>query len=213
MERKLAGGEFAYSVIIDNVALARGHKRQVSDTAELPLALYRKLVIFLTYAGKSMSEMRFYEVGWKTQFAVIVPFVIEAARVLFAVIFLGGKAIIEWGKLFEDERTEHFSIWDLYMAWCMSVISDFTNRRINVSKRFKDARQKLDQLVRDFVHYIEDLERDFFYQADDSAKGYRIFDALRPELHIEVVREFKDNITRGAVVSIATRYEEFLKRS
>jgi hypothetical protein len=63
------------------------------------------------------------------------------------------------------------------------------------------------------VHYIEDLERDFPYQANDNAKGYRIFNALRPELHTEVIREFKNNITRGAVVSTATRHEELLKKS
>jgi len=43
----------------------------------------------------------------------------------------------------------------------MSVISDFTNRRINANKKFKDARQKLNQSVKNLVHYIENLERDF----------------------------------------------------
>ena len=213
MERELAGGEPAYSVAVDGVAPARGHKRQVSDTAELPSAIHRKLATPPTYSGKSMSELRLYEAGWKTQFAAMAPFATEAARVLFAATSLGGEAVIEWGKLSEDERTEHSSTWDLYMAWCMSVISDPTNRRINASKRLKDARQKPEQSVRDLVHYIEDLERDLPYQADDSAKGYRILDALRPELHTEVVRELKDNITRGAVVSTATRHEELLKRS
>src|SRR5450755_1419332 len=95
----------------------------------------------------------------------------------------------------------------------MSVISDFTNRRINASKRFKNARQKPDQSVKDLVHYIKNLERDLPYQANNSAKGYRILNALRPELHTEVVRELKDNITRGAVVSTATRHEELLKKN
>jgi hypothetical protein len=63
MERELAGGKPAYSVIIDSVASARGHKRQVSNTAELPSAFYRKLAIFPTYASKSMSELRLYEAG------------------------------------------------------------------------------------------------------------------------------------------------------
>jgi hypothetical protein len=99
------------------------------------------------------------------------------------------------------------------MAWCMSVISDFTNRRINTSKKLKDARQKPDQSVKDFVYYIENLERDLSYQTHDSAKGYRIFNALRPEPYTKVVQEFKDNITRGAVVSTATRHEKLLKRS
>jgi hypothetical protein len=160
-----------------------------------------------------MSELRLYETGWKTQFTIMAPFAIEATRVLFAAISLGDKTMIEWGKLSENKRTEYFSTWDLYMAWCMSVISDFTNRKINVSKRFKNARQKPDQSVKNLVHYIENLERDLPYQTDNSAKGYRIFDALRPELHTEMVREFKDNITRNAVVSTATRHKELLKRN
>jgi hypothetical protein len=98
------------------------------------------------------------------------------------------------------------------MIWCMSVISDFTNCRINANKRLKNARQKLDQSVKDFMHYIENLKRDFPYQTDNSVKGYQIFNALRPELHTEMVREFKDNITRDAVVSTATRHKKLLKK-
>ena len=93
----------------------------------------------------------------------MAPFAIKAARVLFAIISLKNKTVIEWGKLSEDKRTEYFSTWNLYMAWYISVISDFTNRKINVSKRFKNARQKLNQSVKDLVHYIENLERDFLY--------------------------------------------------
>ena len=63
MERELAGGEPAYSVVVDGVAPARRHKRQVSDTAELPSAIHRKLATPPTYSGKSMSELRFYETG------------------------------------------------------------------------------------------------------------------------------------------------------
>src|SRR5450755_816560 len=63
MERELAGGKLVYSVIINNVALTREHKRQVSDTAKLPLAIYRKLAIFPIYSGKSMSELTLYETG------------------------------------------------------------------------------------------------------------------------------------------------------
>jgi hypothetical protein len=95
----------------------------------------------------------------------------------------------------------------------MIIISDPTNRRINASKKLKNTRQKPNQSVKNLVHYIENLERDLPYQTDDSAKGYRILNALRPELHTEIIREFKDNITRGAVVSTATRHKELLKKS
>ena len=33
----------------------------------------------------------------------MAPFATEAARVLFAVISLKGEAVIEWGKLSQDE--------------------------------------------------------------------------------------------------------------
>jgi hypothetical protein len=46
MERELAGGKLMYSVIVDSVVPTREHKRQISDTAELPSAIHRKLVIF-----------------------------------------------------------------------------------------------------------------------------------------------------------------------
>jgi hypothetical protein len=63
IERELAGGKLAYNVIVDSVVPARKYKRQVSDIAELPSALHRKLAILSTYAGKSMSELRLYKTG------------------------------------------------------------------------------------------------------------------------------------------------------
>jgi hypothetical protein len=110
IERELAGGKPVYNVAVDNVVLIREYKRQVSNTAKLPLTIYRKLIIFLTYSGKSMSELRLYEAGWKTQFIIMAPFAIKAARVLFAVISLEGETVIEWGKLSENKRTEYSSI-------------------------------------------------------------------------------------------------------
>jgi hypothetical protein len=95
MERELAGGEPAYSVLIDGAAPVRGHKRIVSDTAEMPSSVHRKLAAPPTYAGKNISELRLYDAGWKTQFAAMPPLPTEESRVLLAAISLREEAVIE----------------------------------------------------------------------------------------------------------------------
>ena len=88
------------------------------------------------------------------------------------------------------------------------MVVDPVNRLSYATIRMKEAKQKKDQSVRDFVKYIEELEKDIPAWDLQRKEAWDLLNGLRPEIRIEVLRENKDITSRAQVIAAAQRQEE-----
>ena len=209
LEKELAGDEQASIVPIEGVAMPF-RKRAITTTAESSSTKHLKLATPPTFAGKSITELQKYDIGWKIQLeARSSAGEAYAESIRIAATYLRDAAAAAWARRTDDTPTES---WEKYIEFLRDIIADPANRMANALVRLKDKKQREGQTARELLQEIENLEHDIPPLTEDERKAWMFLDSLTPELRTEIMRENKQISSREQVLAAAQRHEELSKQ-
>ena len=203
MEREIAGEAPA-----PHLERGRGQKRIASDTAETsnPHKFYFRSKSPPTFEGKTLKEVSIFKTRWEIEFAAQPPME-ERRQVAIAATGLRGTPLEAWGR-----KTEDIEEWDKFINWCRDLVKDPANRTMLAYLQLKDAKQRKNQSVRDFVNYIEEQEKHIPDNEDDTLrKAWFLLVSLDEEIRQGVMKENKTITSREQVIAAAQRQEELIR--
>ena len=185
-----------------------GHKRGVSETAEVPEA--RRVFIrpkdLPIFEGKTLKEVSTFITRWNIEFGAAPP-LDDRMRIAHAATGLRGIALETWGRKQEDVST-----WDMFTSWCRNLVKDPTNRTMHAYLKLKEAKQRKGQSVRDLLSYIEEQEKDIPEdETGEQRKAWSLLVCLSEEIRKAVMMDVKEITSREQVITAAQRQEELLR--
>ena len=138
---------------------SRGEKRSRSDTT---LATYDrpppKAAMESRYKGKNMREFTTFTTRLENHFRRYAEyFTSDKRKVAEGVSELSDPLLLKWAQHEKDEG-EAAITWQGFYEFLLRLINDPINLRREASQNYTDARQKVEQSVRDFAAYMAQWE-------------------------------------------------------
>jgi hypothetical protein len=138
---------------------SRGEKRSRSDTT---LTTYDrpppKAAMESRYKGKNMREFTTFTTRLENHFRRYAEyFTSDKRKVAEGVSELSDPLLLKWAQHEKDEG-EAAITWQGFYEFLLRLINDPINLRREASQNYTDARQKVEQSVRDFAAYMAQWE-------------------------------------------------------
>lgn len=206
LEEELRGGEQAQFDVEGLPARTRkrAHTRYTSDesTGE-PQAKYMRMPDPPKYYGKSLNELRDYEIGWNLWLKAQPPMK-ESQRIALAAASLKDSAALEWVNADQDQ----INTWEQYLTFLRGIVKDPEARQLNASQKLKKLEQGYNYTAREVVTQAKSLWQDIPPMEDETRKAWEVLNMLRPDVRNAVMQTNQPIRSVDGVLALAQRYED-----
>ncbi|KAI9881904.1 MAG: hypothetical protein M1823_006383, partial [Watsoniomyces obsoletus] len=127
-------------------------------------------------------------------------------KILFARGFLRGSPADAWGRLQASDKPPILE-WTAFKDWLRNETQPDGTRRLEASRRYREAVQQSGQRVADFITYLDSLEEDMEALPEHVRKDALLM-GLRPEIKVKIMETLPPPTTRQQVADLATQIEE-----
>jgi len=196
----------------------RSRERYSSDSSGSDEHRERKKSRYITtakpelYRGRSRRELTEFVRASEQEFdAKTRLYETDESKVLYARGLLRDRPQDTWYRMRDAGETVGYT-WAQFKEFLLNDLNPPIIRKTDASRRYKEARQRPHQSVKDLVTYIDDLET----QLDPLPERYRcehLLHALRPEIGNKLLENVNIPIIRSELVSAAIAIEATQKRS
>ncbi|KAI9884674.1 MAG: hypothetical protein M1823_003524, partial [Watsoniomyces obsoletus] len=185
----------------DDAPVDREHKRRMDIESKYAISSPEP------FAGGTMADYRRFERGCEIVFETRPTHYEDKKRkILFARGFLRGSPTDAWARLVSSEKPPIVE-WTAFKDWLRNETQPDGMRRMEASRRYRDASQQTRQRVADYVSYLDGLEEDMEALPEYVRKDALLM-GLRPEIKVKIMETLPPPTTRQQVADLATQIEE-----
>lgn len=129
------------------------------------------------YKGKSLKEYQEFTYKCEINFRQDpLQFPTEDLKVLYGVSLCDGEPLDRWRE--HERQLDQAVNWKQFKEFLEHLIMDPENRRLDMARRWQEARQRPSQSVKEYVSYLETIAP-YIEDLDDKSKGMKLLVTLR----------------------------------
>ncbi|KAI9881847.1 MAG: hypothetical protein M1823_006441, partial [Watsoniomyces obsoletus] len=160
-----------------------------------------------SFAGGSIADFRRFERSCEIVFDTRpTHYEDDRRKILFAPGYLRGAPSDAWARLQASDK-QPIVEWTAFKDWLRNETQPDGMRKMEASRRFREASQQTRQRVAEFVTYLDGLEEDMEELAEHDRKDALLM-WLRPEIKIKIMETLPPPTTRQQVADLAIQIEE-----
>ncbi|KAI9881903.1 MAG: hypothetical protein M1823_006385 [Watsoniomyces obsoletus] len=185
----------------DDAPVDREHKRRMDIESKYAISSPEP------FAGGTMADYRRFERGCEIVFETRPShYEDEKRKILFARGFLRGSPADAWARLVLSEKPPIVE-WTAFKDWLRNETQPDGMRRMEASRRYREASQQTRQRVADYISDLDGLEEDIEALPEHVRKDALLM-GLRPEIKVKIMETLSPPTTRQQVADLATLMEE-----
>ncbi|KAI9881949.1 MAG: hypothetical protein M1823_006337, partial [Watsoniomyces obsoletus] len=160
-----------------------------------------------TFAGGSIADFRRFERSCEIVFDTRPTHYEDNRRkILFARGYLRGSPSDAWARLQASDK-QPIVEWTAFKDWLRNETQPDGMRKMEASRRYREASQPTRQRVAELVTYLDGLEEDM-EELPQHVRKDALLMGLRPEIKIKIMETLPPPTTRQQVADLAIQIEE-----
>ena len=139
----------------------------------------------------------------------------DRSKIVWAATLLRKEPAKNWHRLRENHPEKLDTLtWKEYVSFLDNLLLQPDARRLLISKKYKEARQREKQSILSFINYLEELEAEL-EPYTDTQKRDNLFNKIRPELQKKLVDSglaSRQNTREDLITSISLTDSSYLNK-